>query len=312
MAVRNPPTFLQLARELRDQIYDDALLFTTLGKPPQSIPPESLSSDIVDASDSAKYFTLKWRLSFSPGSCFGLMYSCRKVYTEMLESIERHDGVSFELDLSIMKSPSSLDVDIWAKLDVWAEWVVLPICTYVIPTVQAQSGLGEHPASLALTKSKCQNMRVSCRIQSETELWWWGTVGPSPLTRGLFTMLANFLLRGPSGLRKDPKNINSDGSTWCIDTLSLDIIGHGTSYVNPYNGQHYTVPSEVVEDAEQELRSHLINTVCSSGALSGRVRVVRLLVDGKVKYESIIDQTKSLSAETRIDWKNYGCKWVFE
>jgi len=162
-------------------------------------------------------------------------------------------------------------------------------------------------------------MSVSFRIQSETRFWWWGTIGPGPLTKQLCNMIARFLLHGPLGLPKnstsEPRVDSSSGSSsrWSIDTLSIEIIsGIETTYTNPYDGQSFRVPSIVVEDAERGMEEHLIGTMCSSGALSGRIRVVRLLVDGKVKRECVVDPEKEFPPAEKSDWASYGCHWVIE
>ncbi|KAE9402454.1 hypothetical protein BT96DRAFT_937119 [Gymnopus androsaceus JB14] len=293
----DPPTFLQLARELRDQIYENALL-TTVATPPESILP-----CLVDASG-PRTDSVRWRLTPNRGSCFGLMHSCRQIYTEMIESIKRDNGLSFELDLVVLKTPSSPDEDSWyrAPEEIWPEWVVLPIFSYYNPKVQSNA------SSPAITDSTCRSLRVSFRIQSQLRLWWWATGGPAPLTQTLFSMLAKFLLHGPLGLHM--KSSQSSDSTWNIDTLSVDIVGVGKTYTNPYDSQIYTVPIEVVEDTEEGLGVYFMEKVCSSGALSGRVRVVRLLVDGEVKRECVIDQETSLSADTKSTWAYYG--WIIE
>ncbi|KAE9396968.1 hypothetical protein BT96DRAFT_941293 [Gymnopus androsaceus JB14] len=247
------------------------------------------------------------------------MYSCRQVYTEMLESIDRHGGVSFELDLAVIKTRSlslslSLDnVNSWKRIRQDAE--------------EDMGGMGGashmHTRKSLLSflhpNQKCRNMRVSFRIQSETRFWWWGTIGPGPLTKQLCKMITRFLLHGPLGLPKDStsehKSDSSSGSSsrWSIDTLSIEIIsGIGTTYTNPYNGQSFTVPSRVVEDAERGIEAHLIGNLCLSGALSGRIRVVRLLVDGKVKRECVVDPEKKFSPREKSDWALYGCHWAIE
>ncbi|KAE9404324.1 hypothetical protein BT96DRAFT_973187 [Gymnopus androsaceus JB14] len=307
-------TFLQLARELRDQIYDDALRFTTTGNPPESLPPHVV--DVLDTyslKPAGVYrFSnrVKWRLSPNRGTCFGLMHSCRQVYKEMLESIDRQDGVSFQLDLIVLDSRpthrSSLDGNCpILHEEIWAEWVVLPICTYIVPNLQP---LSTQTPSLAITHSKCKNLHVSFRIQCEHTFRWRGDGGPAPLTQNLFSMLAKLLLHGPWGLQigESPSSDSDSKTLWNIDTLSVDIIGSGTTFTNPYDGQHYTIPTKVVENTEQALRGNLMGTLCLSGALSGRVRVVRLLVDGELKHECVVDQTMSLSAATKSEWARYG------
>ncbi|KAE9404319.1 hypothetical protein BT96DRAFT_916885 [Gymnopus androsaceus JB14] len=184
-------TFLQLARELRDQIYDDALLFTDIGNPPESLP-----LHVVDASSSkpAGVFQfsnrVRWRLPPNRGTCFGLVYSCRQVYEEMLESIDRQDGVSFELDLVVLDTQPRYRSDlerIFGILheEIWAEWVVLPICTYIVPNLQP---LLTQTPSLAFRPSECKSLHVSFRTQCENSFWWWGNGGPAPLTRNFCYM----------------------------------------------------------------------------------------------------------------------------
>ncbi|KAE9383596.1 hypothetical protein BT96DRAFT_1027136 [Gymnopus androsaceus JB14] len=293
-------SFLQLARELRDQIYNDALRFTTIRNPPESLPPHAVDVD----GDS--------RPIEAPVSA--LMYSCRQVYEEMLESIDRQDGVSSELDLIVLDLGQHI-VRIWMEIgpilheEIWAEWAVLPICTYIVPNLQP---LSTQTHSLAITHSKCKHLHVSFRIQCEYTFRWWGDGGPAPLTRNLFSMLAKFLLHGPWGLQigESPSSDSDSKTLWNIDTLSVDIIGGGTTFTNPYDGQHYIVPTKVVENTEQGLHGNLMGTLCLSGALSGRVRVVRLLVDGELKHECVVDQKRSLSAATKSDWALYG--WVIE
>lgn len=136
------------------------------------------------------------------------------------------------------------------------------------------------------------------------------------MTRHLFSMLANFLLYGPLGLHReatsdsDSESDTSKGcSIWNIDILSVEIIGSGTMFTNPYdpaNGQYYEVPSDVVENTKKEMSGNL-NKLCSSGALTGRVRVVRLIVDGTTEDEWVIDQQMSFS---KSNWAHYG--WVIE
>ncbi|KAE9400272.1 hypothetical protein BT96DRAFT_1018957 [Gymnopus androsaceus JB14] len=107
--VRIPSAFLQLARELRDMIYHDAWNSTTvIGTPPESIPPHHLTN--LNLAEKHRLL-VEWQPPPNRGTCFGLMYSCRQVYTEMLESIERHDGISFELDLIAFKKSSADEHD---------------------------------------------------------------------------------------------------------------------------------------------------------------------------------------------------------
>ncbi|KAE9404323.1 hypothetical protein BT96DRAFT_916891 [Gymnopus androsaceus JB14] len=296
---------LQLARELRDQIYDDALRLTIIGNPPESLPLH------VDSGAFRFSNRVRWRLPPNRGTCFGLMYSCRQVYEEMLESIDRHD-VSFELDLIVLDTQpthGSGSERMFRILheEIWAEWVVLPICTYIVPKLQPLS-----TQTPSLAQSKCKNLHVSFRTQCENRFWWWGNGSPAPLTRNLFIMLAKFLLHGSLGLqiRESPSSDSDAKTLWNIDTLSVEIIGSGMTFTNPYDGQHYIVPTKVVEDTETQLRQYLMNRLCLNGALSGRVRVVRLLVDGELKHECVIDHTRSLSAATKSDWARYG--WVIE
>ncbi|KAE9396533.1 hypothetical protein BT96DRAFT_941642 [Gymnopus androsaceus JB14] len=297
-------TFLQLARELRDQIYDDALRFTIIGKPPESLPSHVVDVDASSLAPVAGIYPfsnrVKWRLPPNRGTCFGLMYSCRLVYEEMLESIDRQDGVSFELDLIILEHrPYRI-----LQEEIWAEWVVLPICTYIVPNLRP---LTQTPS---LAHSKCKNLHVSFRTHCENNFWDDG--GSAPLTRNLFSMLGKFLLQGPAGLHTwgSPSSDSDAKTLWNIDTFSVEIIGGGTTFTNPYDGQHYVVPTKLVEDTGRSLGEYL-GLLCSSRALSGRVRVVRVLVDGELKHECAIDQKRiSLSAGTKSEWAHYG--WVIE
>ncbi|KAE9390518.1 hypothetical protein BT96DRAFT_946061 [Gymnopus androsaceus JB14] len=168
----------------------------------------------------------------------------------MLESIERHDGISFELDLIASKKSSADEHDGW-------------------------------------------KVKYPEEDQSETSFDSWNIQSdecPAALPQYLLSLVANFLLHGPLSLhRAQPSLSRGSSSTWNIDTLSIEIIGGGRTYTNPYDGQMHTVPNWVVDDTEQALETHVIAMLYSSGALSGLVRAVRLLTDGEVKHECVVD-----------------------
>jgi len=97
---------------------------------------------------------------------------------------------------------------------------------------------------------------------------------------------------------------------WDIDTLSVHVTGTGTTFVEPYsNDELRTVPANAVMHAELGLAGNL-ERLCTSGALSGRVRVVKLTGDNGNEREWLIDQGKSLSEGSKKDWAKYG--WVIE
>ncbi|KAE9398154.1 hypothetical protein BT96DRAFT_43158 [Gymnopus androsaceus JB14] len=268
----SPSQFLQLAREMRDEIYD-ALLF---------IETRSQSPHVTDAS---------YTPPLSQGSCFGVLYSCRQIYTEMLESIERHAGLSFWLELAVADKKSSQ-----RKLPhVPARtWIALPLWKYPkLHSIQSDA------------HSKCRNLHVSFRIQTQKRLQWIGDGGIGGMTTSLFGMLAKFLLHGPLGLHSDASNRD----LWDIDTLSVNVVGRGTSFTD-YDGQVQTVPDRIIEETERNLSKIWMNMLCTSGALSGRVRVVKFLENGQVKREWLIDQEKCLSVEIKEEWAQYG--WVIE
>ncbi|KIK58155.1 hypothetical protein GYMLUDRAFT_45351 [Collybiopsis luxurians FD-317 M1] len=286
--------FLSLARELRDEIYD-ALLFAVIADPLPSIPPHLIDTEEWYWRPVGK-IEWKWRLPPYRGSCYGLMYSCRQIYTEILQSIERHGGLSFELNLAAVGIPQAEGSDYIGGEELWPTWVVFPLCTY--PKLQTMTG------SDSSSRAMCKHLHVSFKVQSEGPFRWQGNAGLSRITRNLFTMLARFLLYGPLGLHRDLDS----GPEWNIGSLSVDITGAGTTFLDPLDGKKLcTVPVEVIKDVECHL-SNWIDTLCCSGALSDRVGAAKLAVNREVKREWSIEKGKSQPAGSKGDWALYG--WV--
>ncbi|KAJ4485416.1 hypothetical protein J3R30DRAFT_1354330 [Lentinula aciculospora] len=280
--------FLLLAREIRDYIYDASLL-ALIENPPQPSTSPSPDHQIIPK-------RRHWeQIPLGRGTCFGLMYSCRQVYLESVESIERHNGVSFQLKLAV----NTLENRNWGGERITPTWVQFPLLVY--PNLP----LGPVSTNIDIN-SKCQNFHLSFEIQSKERFCWWGDGGPAYLTQTLFNMLAQFLLHGPLGLHCSIPTKSDVGSTWDINTLAVDII---TTFTDPNTGQLCTVPEGVVMDTHRQLSMQL-GRVCVSGALSKRVRAVRLSVEGEIKREWLIDQGKRLSEKTKKSWACYG--WVID
>ncbi|KAE9397390.1 hypothetical protein BT96DRAFT_75624 [Gymnopus androsaceus JB14] len=245
------------------------------------------------------------------------MYSCRQACSEVLESIKRHDGaVSFELELAAVGIPFPEEEEaedlqiIYRSAEIWPTWIVFPLCAY--PTIDTSSVGVANRSEPMNTNSKCQNLHVSFKVQTEGGLRWFATGGLAFVPSTLFAMLARFLLVGPLGPQsslKDAELARTGGSMWDIDTLSVNVTGAGAVFMNPYDGRLCTVPVEAVEDAANGLVGHM-ETLCFSGALSGRVRVVRLAVEGEIKHEWVIEQGKRLPEACRKEWE--ACGWVTE
>ncbi|KAF9075673.1 hypothetical protein BDP27DRAFT_950311 [Rhodocollybia butyracea] len=232
-------TFLLLARELRDQIYD-YLLFMRIASPPNAI--TAMTEDWI-------LYDWHWQVPPSRGSCFGILYSCRQVYTELLSSLERHGSLNFEIKLSMvhMPVPSPEGWDHLAGRDpIWPTWVVLPLCRY--PKLHTHdSHLSRNISLPAQVNSQCQDLHVSLDVQADSSYEWLGNACLAELPRNLFTMLAKFLLQGPVGLYKSI-------DMWNIDTLHcIDVIGTGLTFHDLQNGTLHTVPSEVIEHTEISL-----------------------------------------------------------
>ncbi|KAE9397389.1 hypothetical protein BT96DRAFT_75633 [Gymnopus androsaceus JB14] len=308
--------FLLLAREIRDQIYD-ALLITTITDPPQSVTPQRL----INPKDWYTYRSrvrVPWRLPPNRGSCFGLMYSCRRVCSEVVESIERYGGVFFELELAAVGIPyrgeeeSEEDLQsFYPSEEIWPTWIVFPLCAYPAINTSGRS-VDATSRELMAANSKCQNLHVSFKVQTLGQFRWPINAGLEYVPATLFAMLAKFLLVGPLGPQSTVKVselARTRGSMWDIDTLSVNVMGAGTRFMNPYDGRLCTVPNEAVEDAANGLIGHM-ETLCFSGALSGRVRVVRLAVEGEIKHEWVIEQGRRLLEAYKKDWGAWG--WVIE
>ncbi|KAE9383599.1 hypothetical protein BT96DRAFT_951191 [Gymnopus androsaceus JB14] len=143
--------------------------------------------------------------------------------------------------------------------------------------------IGAEWAPLPLLSQHTRNARVfhvSFRTQCENSFWWW--IGES----NIFGLgIQNFM---------------------DIDTFVCGSHCEGTTFTNPYNANAMHVPTEVVENMENTTTRYLMGTLCLSGALSGRVRVVRLLVDGKLKHECVVDQTGPVGG----DKERLGTLWV--
>ncbi|KAJ3973985.1 hypothetical protein EV361DRAFT_896898 [Lentinula raphanica] len=113
-------SFLSLPREIRDNIYE-TLLYVPIGTPSPSIPVH-LIEDLLDSYSYSPdlMFDWNWQTEHAPrGSCFGILYTCRQIYTEIVECFERQEklgGMSFELDIILR--------------GVVLDWTVLPLCTY--------------------------------------------------------------------------------------------------------------------------------------------------------------------------------------
>ncbi|KIK66119.1 hypothetical protein GYMLUDRAFT_38624 [Collybiopsis luxurians FD-317 M1] len=279
---KQPSAFFLLAREIRDLVYE-TLLFSPLDSQQE-------------------------QGQVGPGSCFGMMYSCRQCCVEVLQTIERNRGVPFSLELEITQGKSKRGSE-----NIRQAWILFPLITYSrYLLLTPGEGIALEPATSSSTvpgKCKCQSFHLSFKVQSGRAFQWWGCGGPANLTSVLFQMLAKFLLRGPVGLNKSLPKSSDEGCMWDIDTLVVDVIGVGTTYTDPADGQLCTVPSQLVEHCGQSL-GHYLDRVCCAGALAKRVRVVRLLVEGEVKQEWSIDQGKSLPEDIRKEWAEYG--WVIE
>ncbi|KAJ3846862.1 hypothetical protein EV368DRAFT_69575 [Lentinula lateritia] len=278
--------FLVLAREIRDHIYDKLLLA------PNETPPEP--SERITLQLTAR----PWKqIPLARGTCLGLMSTCRQVYCEIIASIERHGGLSFELQLKVNRIPQGFGYE-----QILPRWIRFPLLMY------PKSLEPRIAASATIPNSKCRKFYLTFEIQSQNRFSWWGDGGPTSLTTTLFNMLAAFLLHGPLGLHH---SISADpdirANMWDIDTLVVDAIGGG--YEDPGNGQLCTVPENVVTDTQRQLYMQL-RKICSSGALAGRVRVVTLSVAGDIKNEWSIDQGKKLSVKLRNEWARYG--WIIE
>ncbi|KAF9070574.1 hypothetical protein BDP27DRAFT_1323507 [Rhodocollybia butyracea] len=304
---RLPSTFLLLARELRDQIYD-YLLFMRIASPPYPFTATALTQ-------SDRMYNWYWPGQVSPsrGSCFGIFYSCRQVYAELLSSLERHGkkGLNFEIKLSMLYIPLP-NPGGWPYMfrsPVWPTWIVLPLCRYPklqLHTHDSHLSTGNTPPPAVHVNSQCQDLHVSLDVQADSNYRWLDNGGLADLPRALFTMLAKFLLQGPMGLCR-PRGASID--MWDIDTLHIDIVGTGSTFCDPVSGSLHTVPHEVVEHAETSLTMHL-ERLCTSGALSGRVRVVRLAREGEVHREWFVEEGESLSPRAKRDWADNG--WVVE
>ncbi|KAJ3920870.1 hypothetical protein F5877DRAFT_76721 [Lentinula edodes] len=296
--------FLSLARELRDKIYD-FLLYTPIGTPSTSI-----SGHLIDVSEPYWMFMTRpkldwhWQIPVSRGSCFGILYACRQVYAEVVECIERQDGrggMSFELEIALIGVPHPEDRTILGVEQVWPSWIVLPLCTYPVFLHDSKNFAGS-PLTSTGVNAKCKNLDVSLKLQSEVAYRWLVISGLSRLTQILFTMLARFLLYGPLGLYR-----NTDTNrVWNIDILTVNVMSVGT-FTDPYSGQSRPVPIEVVEESVGFL-SRYINELCTEGALSDRVRVVRFAVEGELKREWLINRGEGLSPLAKKDWAAYGWK----
>ncbi|KAJ3728513.1 hypothetical protein C8R42DRAFT_653950 [Lentinula raphanica] len=298
-------SFLSLPREIRDNIYE-TLLYAPIGTPSPSIPVH-LIEDLNSYSYSPDLmFDWNWQTEHAPrGSCFGILYTCRQIYTEIVECFERQEklgGMSFELD--IILRGVVLDYDRGWNLvnwgdEIWPTWTVLPLCTYP---------QGFDGSSLIATDRhpKCKTLEVSLRVQSEMALRWSDPDLLERLTRSLFTMLARFLLYGPAGFCKIT---NPDHRVWKIDTLSINL-SRVTSFTDPYNGQTCTVPDEVVEDSITHLKNYL-DEAHTAGALFDRIRLVRLSLEGVLDTEWLVDQGKTMSSLEKELWASrYG--WVID
>ncbi|KIK66118.1 hypothetical protein GYMLUDRAFT_38620 [Collybiopsis luxurians FD-317 M1] len=230
------------------------------------------------------------------------MYSCRQCCTEILQTIERNGGISFELQLAVTKRNPRGEYTLQT-------WILFPLNAYSQPPFLAalESTSSSSPAVGA--NCRCRSFHLSFKIQSEQPFRWWGDGGPASLTRTLFTMLAKFLLRGPLGLNKSLPKDSDEGCMWDIDTLAIDVVGIGTTYADPVSGRLCTVPSQAVEHCRRNLGRYL-SMVCCTGALAKRVRIVRLLVEGEVKQEWFIEQGTGLHEATKKEWARYG--WIIE
>ncbi|KAF9075674.1 hypothetical protein BDP27DRAFT_1414859 [Rhodocollybia butyracea] len=298
-----PSTFLLLAQEIRDQIYD-YLLFMRSASPPYAITP--ITEDWI-------LYDWHWQVPPSHGSCFGVLCSCRQVYIEILSSLERH-GLNYEIKLSVVNMPLP-NTEEWPYLTrfrdaIWSTWVVLPLCRY--PKLHTQDSHLSGNMSLPAVNSQCHNLHVWLDVQADSNYEWLGNGGLAELPQNLLTMLAKFLLQGPVGLSK-PQDASID--MWNIDTLHIDIISTGSTFHDPHNGNLLTVPQNgnfltvPSEHTEFGLAMHL-ERLSTSGALSGRVRVVRLAREGVIQREWFIKQGESLHPSLKQDWADNG--WVIE
>ncbi|KAJ4475712.1 hypothetical protein J3R30DRAFT_3706315 [Lentinula aciculospora] len=298
------PPFLSLARELRDRIYD-LLLSTPIATPSPSIP-----GHLIDVSERYRLtrpaLDWHWQIPVSRGSCFGILYTCHQIYAEVVECIEsqeRRGGMSFELDIAVigLLHPAE-SVYFGAESWIWPTWIVLPLCSYPVFLHECKDFANSPLISTSIYK--CKNLVVSLKLQSKLTFSWLYSSGLSTLIKNLFTMLARFLLCGPLGLYTEPHN----GCVWSIDILSVNILKAG-SFTDPYTDQSHVVPIRVIEDSILYLTRY-IDELCTKGALSGRVRVVRLTVEGELEHEWLINEGERLSPAEKEDWARYG--WTID
>jgi len=68
-------------------------------------------------------------------------------------------------------------------------------------------------------------------------------------------LLMNLITDRTTGISKRLRRQDSGqrGSIWDINTLSMNVTGTGTIFMNPYDGRLCTVPFEAVEDATNGL-----------------------------------------------------------
>ncbi|KAH7872670.1 uncharacterized protein C8R40DRAFT_1173420 [Lentinula edodes] len=301
------PSLLSLAREIRDQIYE-SLLSAPSGTHSPSIPGHLVLSTL-DNYWTPRTYTYNWpipewhwQIPVGRGSCFGILYTCRQIHTELLECINRRGGMSFELEIALIGLHYE-DSEVYLGDErIWPTWIVHPLCT----DPMAPHGCQEfaNSSSTGVT-SKCRNLDVSLILQSELPYKWLGSGGLTTVPRNLFIMLARFLVNGPLGLYR----INTNTSrVWSIDILMMNVLSAGT-FTDQHSDQLHTVPAEVVEDSVHHLSVRL-DQLCTKGALSDRVRVVRLAVDGDLKREWLINQGERLSPDEKKEWARYG--WTID
>lgn len=111
--------FLDLARELRDRIYDAVLSSDTPTQPPKS--PQEAGDKWSGESRLGRFRGIKHSTAPITSTCSGLLQSNRQISRKLQEAIEWNGRVEYHLDIMV------------AEASLWPTWLALPAPAKYIP-----------------------------------------------------------------------------------------------------------------------------------------------------------------------------------
>ena len=263
--------FLDLARELRDRIYDAVLSSDTLTQPPKS--PQEAGERWSEESRLGRFRGIKHSTAPITYTCSGLLQSNRQIPRELQEAIEWNGGVEYHLDIMV------------GEASLWPTWLALPA-----------------PVKYA------RKMTVDFRNCSRTYgIMWVGDGGPGRVVQNLLRLLGQFVASGPRFLGSRNGVPGASMPELRLEVLELHLVrmpDDAKPVVDEDFGHVYPDPEE---EAEFRLQQRL-SSLAGSGLLFGKVGVVRLRWEDGGKEWWVEDRDEVDKVATGRLWAPYG--WV--